>query len=183
MARRKKAPRKRKEIEVSCAKCRWMYSTSNNHCPMCGAPLLLNHEELVRALQEYVELQGSWIVKKEAKKFIDAYKDRYKKLPDLDTLWNTAVKLAKIEEMSQEEIDKAKRKQAAQEDDEVKKKMQELQQKKIQAQQEENKKKKRKLRKKKKKQKKQVSLVCPKCNETNPADSKFCLNCGNQLGE
>ncbi len=176
----------RKELEISCPKCHWMYSTRNSHCPMCGTPQLLDFDTLVKALQEYVELQGSWIVEKEAKKFIDAYRKRYKKLPDLDALWKTAIKLSKIEEMSEAEIQKKKAEQArakSKEKDEVKRKMKELQKKKLEEQKkkEEREKRKRRIRKKKKQAVKSKALICPKCKEKNPADSKFCLNCGNKF--
>ena len=78
---------------------------------MCGAPIMLGEDDLIKIMVEYVDRQGISIEIKQSKEFLAAYKKQYKKLPSLDELWNAATQLAKLESMSGGTIEEDGRKE------------------------------------------------------------------------
>jgi hypothetical protein len=187
----KPAP-ERKSITITCTKCHWAYSSTKDSCPMCGAPMLLGDIDVIKILQEYVDLQGIYLEKKDAEEFIKSYKKQFKKLPGLDDLWNAALKLTKLEEMEDKDLKKIEDKKRAQERAQVQQKMDEIKAQKIKDQEEKEREKREKedLEKQKKEEErrlkeeaklKKAETACPSCGAKNPSDSKFCLECGAKL--
>jgi RNA polymerase subunit RPABC4/transcription elongation factor Spt4 len=184
-----------KAVQVTCSKCKWLYSSRNETCPMCGSPIMLGEEDLVKILIEYVDRQGIFIELKQSREFIKTYKKNYKKLPSLDDLWNASAQLAKLEAMSDDQIKKMEQKKKEKEKTvDVEAEMQRLKQKKLQekakieteARQKEEAKHKaeEEVRRKEleaKAKQAATTLVCKKCGAENPGDSKFCLECGAKL--
>lgn len=101
---------------------------------MCGAEIILKYNDLVKFLGEYIERQGLDSTKKECEKFIDEFKKKNKKLPNLDELWTAAVNFAKLQKMDKKDLKKIKEKPEIDLDQQIeklkKKKLEEAQKKK-----------------------------------------------------
>ena len=199
--------KERPTTNVNCHKCGWAYSSRNQTCPMCAAPLLLSQRDVIKVLQEYVDLQGIWLDVKEAKKFVLEFKKKFKRLPKLDDLWQSAIQLAKLDEMAEKDVKKLEKDKQVKGKLAVKEKMKQIQDQKLakkraaeeaakikkeearmkkeaeKRKKEEEKQRKRAARKTKKKAPvlKEVGAACPSCGTANPGDSKFCLECGQKL--
>lgn len=123
-----------KAVMVICYKCGWSFSSRKPECPMCGAEIILKYNDLVKYLGEYIERQGLDSTKKECEKFIDEFKKKNKRLPNLDELWTAAVNFAKIQKMDKQDLKKMKEKQEIDLDQQIeklkKKKLEEVQKKK-----------------------------------------------------
>jgi predicted nucleic acid-binding Zn-ribbon protein len=186
-------------LSVTCYKCGWIYSSGrSNGCTMCGASMLLTEEELIKALEDFVDLQGVYIEPKEAKNFIRGFKKNYKELPSLKDLWTAAVQLGRIDEMDDDEIKRVEDERKRKEELKLKERMKQIQDKKLAAKrlkekerldketEERKRKEQERLKKQQPKPKRQASKawkICPSCSTQNPTDSKFCLECGNLLGD
>lgn len=123
-----------KAVMVICYKCGWSFSSRKPECPMCGAEIILKYNDLVKFLGEYIERQGLDSTKKECEKFIDEFKKKNKRLPNLDELWTAAVNFAKLQKMDKQDLKKMKEKQEIDLDQQIeklkKKKLEEIQKKK-----------------------------------------------------
>jgi DNA-directed RNA polymerase subunit RPC12/RpoP len=123
-----------KSVMVICYKCGWSFSSRKPECPMCGAEIILKVKDLVQYLGEYIDRQGLTSSKKECEKFIDEFKKKNKRLPNLDEIWTAAVDFAKIQKMDKKDLKKMKEKQDVDLKDQMeklkKKKMDEAQKKK-----------------------------------------------------
>lgn len=182
-----------KTVQITCHKCKWLYSSRNDVCPMCGASMILSEEDLIKFFLEYVDRQGIYLNKGDAINFMKEYKKTYKKLPDLKELWDTAEKIAKLEKMSENDLKKLQKDKRDKEKLDLKSEMERLKDKKLQERRaiEEEKRQKEeaeKLIKEAERKKKEAEIAakaggvpCPKCKTKNPPDSKFCLECGQIL--
>ncbi len=183
-----------KSVQVTCSKCKWLFSSRNETCPMCGAPIMLGEDDLIKIMVEYVDRQGISIEIKQSKEFLAAYKKQYKKLPSLDELWNAATQLAKLESMSGEQLKKMEEKKKEKGKLDLESQMVRLKDKKLKEKEqvesvnrqklEEKKQVEEEIKRKEAETKAKIAttkIVCKVCGTENPGDSKFCLECGVKL--
>jgi uncharacterized OB-fold protein len=181
-----------KQIHYVCKKCGWTFSSRNEYCPMCGVPMKLSDKELVDAFQQFIDLNGSYITRDDAFGFIKAYRKSHRMDPALNDLWNAAKQLAKLDEMSEDQLKKLEKEKK--EKGEIKAKMDKmreqkekelLEQRKLELKQsklaEEEEKRRQAEESAERAKMKGVKSKCRACGAENPADSRFCLECGSKM--
>jgi uncharacterized OB-fold protein len=181
-----------KTIQYTCKKCGWIYSSRNDACPMCAAPMQLSEKDLIRAFIKFAELRGTAIAGEDAMEFLKAFKKNNKRYPNLTDLWGAATQLAKLDSMTEEQMKKMEkeRKQKG----ELKAQMEKMKSQKEVELAEAKRKHLEELKMKEdadrrkaaqdalmKAEEKKKEAKCPSCGAPNPGDSKFCMECGSKL--
>ena len=158
---------------------------------MCAAPMKLSEKDMIRAFQKFADVRGTYISGDDAAGFLKAFRKKHNRDPSLDELFNAATALAKMDDMSDEQLkkmDKDKKQKA-----ELKAQMEKMKAQKqkeieearqkslIEAQKREEDDKRKQAEEAVKAKLRPIDLTCPKCNAKNPLDSKFCMECGEPL--
>lgn len=145
---------------------------------MCKTPADIDEKLLVETLQEYARRKGLFVSQKEAKIIASDFKKKYNRFPNFKEIWTLADK-AVLQKSEGEKVSLETK---------VEKKMAEIEKTK------EVKKERKKAVEEKRKGVAKVEKVedveekeikeetkCSECGHVNPADSRFCLECGNKL--
>ncbi|MFO8020611.1 MAG: zinc-ribbon domain-containing protein [Promethearchaeia archaeon] len=155
------------DIIFECKNCGWAFSLQRNEkCPMCDATPEFDKKFIRETLREYARRKGIYLKKRTCKKLVNEFEENYGRLPSFKEIWTIANKaVEQVKEGGEISLDVIQEKVQK-----VKKKQRKKQQRKKQLAE------KRGVSKTKKK-----DLKCPECGHENPADSKFCLECGHEL--
>ncbi|MGV9173956.1 MAG: zinc-ribbon domain-containing protein [Promethearchaeia archaeon] len=133
---------------------------------MCDASPELDKKFIRETLQEYARRKGIYLKKRICKKLISEFEENYGHLPSFKEIWTISDKA--VEQIKEGNDVTLK---------EITKKVQKVKKKEKQKE----KRKKQLAQKRASSETKKKGLKCPECGHKNPAESKFCLECGKQL--
>jgi ribosomal protein L40E len=141
---------------------------------MCGTFPVLDKGFLIETIQEYGRRNGVFLKKGICKRILKDFKSKYDRLPNFEESW-------KLAEIAVDQMSEGKKISVSERLEKKKEKKKAKEERKEERKKEIERKRAGKPEKEAERTEKVKVVICPECGNKNPIDSRFCLECGNQL--